>query len=151
LATVIRLTRKGRTHTPFFHVGVFDSRTRRDGTPIETLGWFDPRSRKEQLKLDVERVRYWLGVGAKPSATVGALLKGQGFQAETWIQSKKVRVEHRAMIDRLHGKKKPVAGQAAPKDERKVKRRKKARTANSKARKARKKAAGAPAAAAPAA
>jgi small subunit ribosomal protein S16 len=65
-------------HLPYYHIGVFDSRTRRDGRPVEQLGFYDPESDKEPVRMDLERARYWLSVGAKPSATVAALLKRLG-------------------------------------------------------------------------
>jgi len=147
LATVIRLTRKGRTHTPFFHIGVFDSRTRRDGTPIETLGWFDPNRKDEPCKVELERVRHWIGLGAKPSETVGHLLNGFGIETESWKKDKKLRKDHQAGLERLK-KKRPPTGEkkARPAAEAGAKgkaKRRKLRTANSKTRKAKKKGPGA--------
>ncbi len=66
--TVIRLTRMGRKKKPFYRVAVTDSRKRRDGGWIELIGWYDPMT-KEQ-KIDMERLDYWLGVGAKMSDRV---------------------------------------------------------------------------------
>jgi small subunit ribosomal protein S16 len=66
--TVIRLTRMGRKKKPFYRVAVTDSRKRRDGGWIELIGWYDPMT-KEQ-KIDMERLEYWLGVGAKMSDRV---------------------------------------------------------------------------------
>lgn len=72
MATVIRLTRRGRQHAPFYRIGVFDSRTRRDGASIENLGFYNPLAKNEvpRLELNAERTMYWLSVGAKPSETV---------------------------------------------------------------------------------
>jgi small subunit ribosomal protein S16 len=77
----IRLTRTGRRNKPYWRVGAFDARTRRDGRPIEYLGSYDPHQEKaeEKLTVDKERVQYWLSKGAQPSETVAKLLKVQGI------------------------------------------------------------------------
>ncbi|MEX0707090.1 MAG: 30S ribosomal protein S16 [Woeseia sp.] len=73
----IRLSRAGAKKRPFYHVVVTDSRNRRDGRYIERVGFFNPvgTEREENLKVDLERVDYWLGQGARPSERVAALLK----------------------------------------------------------------------------
>jgi small subunit ribosomal protein S16 len=67
----------GRKHRPFFRICVMDSRSPRDGKAIEELGFYDPmvRVKKDRVKLDMERVDYWIGVGAQPSVNVAALIK----------------------------------------------------------------------------
>src|SRR5438105_1359695 len=67
----------GRKHRPFFRICVMDSRSPRDGKAIEELGFYDPmvKVKKDRVKLDMERVTYWLGVGAQPSVNVAALIK----------------------------------------------------------------------------
>lgn len=73
----IRLSRAGAKKRPFYHVVVTDSRNRRDGRYIERVGFFNPvgTEREENLKVDLERVDYWLGQGARPSERVAGLLK----------------------------------------------------------------------------
>lgn len=73
----IRLSRGGAKKRPFYHIVVTDSRKRRDSGSIETLGFFNPvaRGQEERLRLEAERVDYWLGQGAKPSDTVASLIK----------------------------------------------------------------------------
>lgn len=63
---------------PFWRIGVFDSRTRRDGKPIEYLGSYDPHQKKteDKVKVDPERVAYWISKGAQPTEAVANLLKG---------------------------------------------------------------------------
>ena len=82
MATVIRLSRKGRRNRPAYRVGVFDERTRRDGPPIEYLGHYDPLVEDEEKKvtLDVERIQYWLGEGARVTDTVKSFLKKRGVE-----------------------------------------------------------------------
>ncbi len=79
MAVVIRMKRTGRKNRPSFRISATDSRNPRDGRTLETLGHYDPASPREaqQLSLDVERVRYWLSRGAKPSETVASILRRQ--------------------------------------------------------------------------
>merc|ERR1711865_399373 len=73
----IRMARFGRTHNPFYRIVVADSRRARDGKHLEVLGTYDPKPNKmneKHVRLDVERVRHWLSVGAQPSESVGRLL-----------------------------------------------------------------------------
>jgi small subunit ribosomal protein S16 len=72
----------GRRHRPFFRICAFDSRTARDGRAIEELGHYDPMcpSAEKQTVLNVDRIRYWLGVGAQPSEKVQALLRKHGVK-----------------------------------------------------------------------
>lgn len=73
---VLRLKRMGRNHRPFFRLNVMDQRSPRDGRVIEELGWYDPIAAEDkQLSLKVDRIDYWLSVGAQPSQTVKSLLK----------------------------------------------------------------------------
>jgi small subunit ribosomal protein S16 len=69
---VIRLARGGAKKRPFFNIVVADSRERRDGRFIERLGFYNPMAAggEEPLRLALDRVSYWTGVGAQPSSTV---------------------------------------------------------------------------------
>ncbi|MDR3178019.1 MAG: 30S ribosomal protein S16 [Campylobacteraceae bacterium] len=73
MATVVRLTRAGRTKRPFYRIVVTDSRKRRDGNWIETLGYYNPLTEPAAVKFDAERLNYWKGVGAKLSDRVAKL------------------------------------------------------------------------------
>jgi len=77
MAVVLRLTRTGRRNRPCYRICVFDGRTRRDGRSIEEIGYYDPVAPGEEIRfrLNEERARHWLAVGARPSETVAALLK----------------------------------------------------------------------------
>jgi small subunit ribosomal protein S16 len=72
----------GRLHRPFFRICAIDSRTPRDGRSIEELGHYDPlvRNKEARTVLNVNRIRYWLSVGAQPSEKVAALLKKHGVK-----------------------------------------------------------------------
>jgi len=74
---VIRLSRGGSKKRPFYHLTVADQRNARDGRFIERVGFFNPvaRGQEERLRIDQERVAYWVGKGAQPSDRVAALLK----------------------------------------------------------------------------
>ena len=74
---VIRLARGGAKKRPFYHLTVTDERNARDGRYIERVGFFNPvaRGQEERLRVDQERVEYWIGQGAKPSERVAKLLK----------------------------------------------------------------------------
>ena len=73
----IRLSRAGAKKRPFYHLIVTDSRNRRDGRYIERVGYFNPvgRSHEENLRIDLERVDYWIGQGAQPTDRVKSLIK----------------------------------------------------------------------------
>jgi small subunit ribosomal protein S16 len=75
----IRLSRAGAKKRPFYHMVVTDSRNRRDGRYIVRVGFFNPvgKDHEENLRVDLERVDYWIGQGAQPSDRVAALLKSQ--------------------------------------------------------------------------
>lgn len=73
----IRLSRGGSKNRPFYQVVVTNSRSPRDGRYIERIGFFNPlaRGQEETLRLDNERVAYWLSNGAQPSDRVAQLIK----------------------------------------------------------------------------
>ena len=71
---VIRLRRAGSKKRPFFRVVVTDSRAARDSSFVEVLGHYNPRTTPETLKLDRERVEYWVKRGAQASDTVRTLI-----------------------------------------------------------------------------
>ena len=75
---IIRLARGGSKKRPFYHLTVTDSRKSRDGRFIERVGFFNPvaRGQEERLRIDRDRVDYWLGQGAQASERVAQLLKG---------------------------------------------------------------------------
>ncbi|MBQ9045223.1 MAG: 30S ribosomal protein S16 [Oscillospiraceae bacterium] len=71
----IRLRRMGAKKNPFYRIVVADSRAPRDGRCIEELGYYDPLAEGEQIKVDLERAKYWIDNGAQPTDTVRGLLK----------------------------------------------------------------------------
>jgi small subunit ribosomal protein S16 len=79
----IRLTRRGATNQPFYHVVVTDSRKRQGGSSLEQVGYFNPIARKGEpkLKLDLTRIDYWVGQGAQQSDRVRKLVGDYRKQA----------------------------------------------------------------------
>jgi len=73
----IRLARGGSKKRPFYHLTVTDVRNSRDGRFIERVGFFNPvaRGQEERLRVDNDRVEYWMSQGAQPTDRVKKLLK----------------------------------------------------------------------------
>lgn len=72
----IRLTRMGSNKKPFYRMVVAEERSRRDSSFVEILGHYNPREEgAKYLKVDVERFRYWISKGAKPTETVHSLVR----------------------------------------------------------------------------
>jgi small subunit ribosomal protein S16 len=79
LAVVIRLKRLGAKKRPTYRFVATDSRMPRDGRFIETLGYYNPIEKPAKVKIDEERMVYWLNEGAQPSDTVKSLMQQVGF------------------------------------------------------------------------
>ena len=75
MALKIKLSRFGTRHTPVYRVVIKEERSRRDGASVEQIGTYQPRISDTPLKLDLERVDYWISKGAVPTDTVRALIK----------------------------------------------------------------------------
>jgi len=73
----IRLARGGSKKRPFYHIHVTDSRQARDGKYIERIGFFNPvaRGEEERLRVDTDRVKHWIDLGAGVSDRVSRLMK----------------------------------------------------------------------------
>jgi small subunit ribosomal protein S16 len=76
----IRLKRIGGKGKPCSRIVVCNSRSPRDGRFIEEIGSYDPSQNPAFIKLNTERVQYWLKVGAKPSETVRSVFKKKGIR-----------------------------------------------------------------------
>jgi len=75
MAVRIRLKRTGAKNTPAYRIVVTDSRSPRDGRFIEEIGSYVPSRRNDNFTLNLERAKYWVGVGAQPSETVASMIK----------------------------------------------------------------------------
>lgn len=87
------MSRIGRRNRPFYRIQIQDKRERRDGAFIEQVGWYDPIAKDpaKQLNLEVERLKYWLGVGAQPSDTVrDFLVKADLMPKGEWEEQRKI-------------------------------------------------------------
>ncbi|MGX9351475.1 30S ribosomal protein S16 [Shimia sp. W99] len=86
MAMKIRLARGGSKKRPFYRVVAADSRMPRDGRFIEKLGTYNPllpKDSEERVKLDMERVQYWLDQGAQPTDRVARFLEASGTLTKT--------------------------------------------------------------------
>jgi small subunit ribosomal protein S16 len=79
LAVRIRLTRVGATKRPSYRVVAIDSRRPRDGRSLEILGFYDPLTEPATVQIDADRLNAWISKGAKPSETVGKLMRQAGI------------------------------------------------------------------------
>jgi small subunit ribosomal protein S16 len=86
MAMKIRLARGGSKKRPFYSIVASDSRMPRDGRFIEKLGIYNPllaKDSEERVKLNMERVAYWLGQGAQPTDRVARFLEASGARPKT--------------------------------------------------------------------
>jgi small subunit ribosomal protein S16 len=77
----IRLKRFGSKRRPYYRIVVTDSRSPRDGRTIEEVGFYHPiEIAEKQITVKEDRIREWLGKGARPSDTVRKLLNNINFR-----------------------------------------------------------------------
>ncbi|MFZ4599762.1 MAG: 30S ribosomal protein S16 [Terrimicrobiaceae bacterium] len=74
MAVAIRLRREGTKNRPYYKIVVADQRRARDGKFIEIIGTYDPKLEGENFSIHLDRADYWVGVGARPSQTVGNIM-----------------------------------------------------------------------------
>lgn len=74
MAVAIRLRREGTKNRPYYKIVVADQRRARDGKFIEIIGTYDPKKEGENFDIQLDRAEYWVGVGARPSQTVGSII-----------------------------------------------------------------------------
>ncbi len=86
MAVNIRLSRGGSKKRPYYKIVVADARSPRDGRVIERIGSYNPllaKDNPERVKLDVERAKHWIGVGAQPTDRVARFLDALGVVERT--------------------------------------------------------------------
>jgi small subunit ribosomal protein S16 len=87
MAMKIRLARGGSKKRPFYRIVAADSRMPRDGRYVEKLGTYNPllsKDSEERVKMDIERVQYWMGQGAQVTDRVSRFLEAAGvIEAKT--------------------------------------------------------------------
>jgi small subunit ribosomal protein S16 len=77
MAVRVRLTRVGSKKNPIWRVVVADQRSPRDGRFIETIGHYNPQTHPSTIRIDAERLEFWVARGAQASNTVKQLMKAQ--------------------------------------------------------------------------
>ena len=75
----IRLRRQGKKKQPHYRIVVAESRAPRDGAFVESIGHYNPLTDPEEVVVNEERLRHWIGHGAQPSETVEKLLRRKGI------------------------------------------------------------------------
>ena len=105
MSVKIRMSRGGTKKKPYYYIVVTEAAAPRDGRYIEQIGTFDPMLKKDdpnRVKLDLERAKYWVGVGAQPTDRVARFLDAAGLLKRTASNNpdkakpKKKRVEREA-------------------------------------------------------
>ncbi len=74
----LRLRRMGAKKRPSYRIVAADSRSPRDGAFIESVGFYDPITDPATIRVDLDRARHWLSVGAQPTETVASIFKKVG-------------------------------------------------------------------------
>lgn len=79
----LRLRRMGAKKRPSYRIVAAESRSPRDGRFIEVVGFYDPLTEPSTIKLNDERIRHWLSVGAQPTDSVRSILRQNGLVPDT--------------------------------------------------------------------
>jgi small subunit ribosomal protein S16 len=99
----IRLARGGSKKRPHYSVVATDSRNPRDGRFLEKLGTYDPMLPKDhegRVKMDLDRVKHWLGLGAQPTDRVARMLEAAGVLAKKVRSNPKSAIPGKTMAER---------------------------------------------------
>ncbi|MCL5113600.1 MAG: 30S ribosomal protein S16 [Patescibacteria group bacterium] len=75
MAVTIRLSKTGRKGERKYRIVVKEKRSKRDGKAIEILGWYEKREKEVLKKINMERYKHWMSVGAKPSEKVRKIVE----------------------------------------------------------------------------
>ena len=117
MAMKIRLSRGGSKKRPFYRIVAADSRMPRDGRFIEKLGTYNPllpKDSEERVKMDMERVNYWLGKGAQPTDRIARMLEAAGERPKAERNNPNKAKPGQKAVDRAEEK---AAKAAAPVEE----------------------------------
>ena len=112
----IRLSMGGAKKRPVYKIVIADSRFPRDGRFIEKVGFFNPllpKTKKERFSLEVERIKHWIGKGAKPTLRVSRILG----EAEIFPMPPKGNNPHKAIPKKDRKKDKEADDKAVAKTE----------------------------------
>lgn len=120
MAMKLRLARGGSKKRPFYRIVAADSRMPRDGRYAERVGTYNPllpKDSEERVKMDMERVNYWLAQGAQPTDRVSRMLEAAGVIAKKDRANLKKGVPGKKAADRAAEKAAKAAEAAAPAEE----------------------------------
>ncbi|SLN55556.1 30S ribosomal protein S16 [Pseudooctadecabacter jejudonensis] len=107
MAMKIRLARGGSKKRPFYRIVAADSRMPRDGRYVEKLGTYNPllaKDSEERVKMDMERVQYWLDQGAQPTDRISRFLEAAGVTEKKERANMKKAVPGKKAQDRAEEK-----------------------------------------------
>jgi small subunit ribosomal protein S16 len=117
MAMKIRLARGGTKKRPFYSIVAADSRMARDGRFIEKLGTYNPllaRDSEDRVKMNMERVTYWLGQGAQPTDRIARMLEAAGHRPKAARSNPQKGEPHEQAKKRAEEKAKKSAASEAP-------------------------------------
>ncbi|TRW97569.1 30S ribosomal protein S16 [Paracoccus sp. M683] len=120
MAMKIRLARGGSKKRPHYAIVASDSRMPRDGRFIEKLGTYNPllpKDSEDRIKMDMERVQYWLGQGAQATDRVARFLEAAGVKEKTERKNMKKAQPGKAAQDRAAKRAEREAAASAPAEE----------------------------------
>ena len=110
----IRLTRTGKTQQESFRIVVAEHSNAVKGKYTELLGHYHPQEKNKALDLKKERIEYWMSKGAKPSSSMAALLKKNGFaNMDTYIEVRTNTTKNKKKDDGSKPAGSPAAGEKA--------------------------------------
>ena len=116
----LRLSRGGTKKRPVYKVVVADSRFARDGRFIEKVGFFNPllpKEKKERVGLEAERIKYWLGQGAKPTTRVARILGENELMPMPANGNNPIKAVPKKERNKKEDNKEAPKAEAAPKEE----------------------------------
>ena len=116
MSVKIRLARGGAKKKPYYYIVVANHATPRDGRYIEQIGTFDPMLKKDdpnRVKLNVERAKYWIGVGAQPTDRGARFLDANGLMKRTASHNPDKMKPKKKAQERTAAKEKAAADKAA--------------------------------------
>ncbi|MEP2717554.1 30S ribosomal protein S16 [Pseudophaeobacter sp.] len=116
MAIKLRLARGGSKKRPFYRIVAADSRMPRDGRFVEKLGTYNPllpKDSEERVKMDMERVQYWLGQGAQVTDRIARMLEAAGVREKTERNNPKKGTPGKKALERAEEKAAKAAEPAA--------------------------------------
>jgi small subunit ribosomal protein S16 len=116
MALKIRLSRAGAKKRPYYHIVIAEGQSPRDGKFIERVGHFNPilpSEHAERIKVNVERCKHWLSVGAQPTDRVARFLDAAGLMKRTAKHNPEKLKPRKKTVERMAAAEKAAADLAA--------------------------------------